>query len=94
LTKVKAGGAMDYQARWETIGELGSGGQGKVFRVMDKTRINENSSLYIKVKKYFDIRWDQQNYNARLDQMEAFRKAVEDVIIIPAAKYVSYYAFA
>ena len=32
---------MDYQERWDIIGEpLGEGGQGKVFRVLDKSKIN------------------------------------------------------
>jgi len=42
---------MDYKSRWHFVSELGRGGQGKVYRVLDALKLDIEGDLYPKIEK-------------------------------------------
>jgi hypothetical protein len=46
---------MKYEERWEKLEELGSGGQGKVYRVLDKEKVNLDPEEIVSVFRIVDL---------------------------------------
>lgn len=70
---------MEYTNRWEILRELGSGGQGKVYRVCDKTRFDLRSireGLIKAVGTFNSI----TTHSMRDEQFAIFRRAILDMI--------------
>jgi serine/threonine protein kinase len=70
---------MDYTARWEIIGELGQGGQGKVFQVLDKKKFD----LYEKeIYSNFEVFINEFNnlFKPKKEKFELFRKTIMDLM--------------
>ncbi len=66
---------MDYSRRWQKIGDLGKGGQGVVYRVLDTSQFNVDGHLLPAIKnsiRYLAV----TDYGVSKDHFEAFRKAV------------------
>lgn len=42
---------MEYKNRWHTTDELGEGGQGKVYRVLDRSKVDIGSHILPEISK-------------------------------------------
>ena len=74
---------MDYKDRWHIIDELGEGGQGKVYRVLDKSKFKVEQDIFPEVVKSIrnltKISDDQKNRKAFF---ESLRETVAEFIRI------------
>ena len=71
---------MDYQERWDTIGELGEGGQGKVYRVLDKSKFDILHQLYPLLRNSLAQTKGALSKEERIEAYESFRKTVWNMI--------------
>lgn len=70
---------MEYESRWQTIGELGQGGQGKVYRVLDASKFSIER-LLPEITESLSGLVGSQPKDARVRLFEKFRKAVVDLV--------------
>ena len=72
---------MDYQERWDTIGVLGEGGQGKVYRVLDKSKFDILHDLYPSLRDSLaQIRGGASSKEQKIEFYESFRETVFNII--------------
>lgn len=73
---------MDYSSRWEIIKDIGQGGQGKVYEVLDKnrfhTKVNLQEMIQASIKKFSSI----QTKKTKEEAFELFKVAVLQLIQI------------
>jgi len=67
---------MNYEGRWRILTELGSGGQGKVYRVLDKSKFDFDR-LLVTIKAAIT---PTQTREKQLEQFEQFREAIVDLV--------------
>ena len=74
---------MDYSKRWQIIRELGQGGQGKVYRVIDTVRfhttVNLQGILQASINK-FSNKFKPATDSTKEEALELFRTAVLQII--------------
>jgi len=72
---------MLYENRWEIIAEIGGGGQGKVFRVLDKLNFDGISLEFVRniTKSITVLRNNELEYDQK-QHFEEFRKALRVLI--------------
>lgn len=70
---------MGYEIRWRILQELGQGGQGKVYRVLDTHKVSHHSeimtSIIDSIRQFSGISLEKD----RREKFESFRKAVIDI---------------
>lgn len=73
---------MDYTKRWDVIEEIGSGGQGKVYRVVDKQIFDVKGNIYPSIEKSIRILSASVMLpeDERLKSLDSFKKAIIDII--------------
>ncbi len=73
---------MGYQERWDIIGDtLGEGGQGKVFRVLDKSEFNILSDLHPSIQNSIAVLSDSSfSADHRKENFDKFRKAIVKLV--------------
>jgi serine/threonine protein kinase len=71
---------MDYRKRWDIIDELGEGGQGKVYRVMDKTKFDVLGDLFPSIQNSFATFSGASREDQKKETFETFRKAIVDMM--------------
>lgn len=68
---------MDYMKRWEVIGDIGSGGQGKVYKVIDKKEFNIDEKIFPELSKAFlQLSAGSLNIEQKREALKIFRKSV------------------
>jgi len=71
---------MDYQYRWEIIEELGEGGQGKVYRVLDSSKFNIEKQIRPLIQRSIQILGSSiQTEETKKEIFKSFRKAITDL---------------
>jgi serine/threonine protein kinase len=74
-------GRDSYKARWEIIDELGEGGQGKVFKVRDRTLIRPADDLYVMLRNAIrDITGGVQNVKTGREPYSHFCDAILQIV--------------
>ncbi|MGO8988276.1 MAG: protein kinase domain-containing protein [bacterium] len=71
---------MEYKNRWEIIEELGEGGQGKVYRVLDKDRFHTKRNLQEMLKASITKFAGIQDEPMKQEALELFSTAVLQII--------------
>jgi serine/threonine protein kinase len=68
---------MDYLNKWEVVADLGQGGQGKVFRVRNRSELGNKNTLRTALRQFIkgDVRYDAASQKREDDQK--FQKARE-----------------
>lgn len=71
---------MNYLERWKIINELGEGGQGKVFRVLDTSKFNIDGQILPDIARAIQtIGAGVRTRQSEEDHLELFRKAIVDL---------------
>jgi len=70
---------MDYLSKWYIIDELGEGGQGKVYRVLDTSKFNDQA-LFTTIEKSIKRSSASLNKQNQEEHFKPFRKAIVDLI--------------
>ena len=71
---------MDYLERWKIIEELGEGGQGKVYRVLDTRRFNIDEQILPDIARAIQtIGARVRTRQSEKEHLELFRKAMVDL---------------
>jgi len=71
---------MDYQYRWEIIEELGEGGQGKVYRVLDTKKFNIDKQIRPFIQRSIQtLGSSMQAEETKKESFKSFRKAIIDL---------------
>jgi len=70
---------MDYKDRWEIIEELGQGGQGKVYRVLDKYTFHRKEDLRNMIKASIIKFAGTQTEEMKEEALELFKESVLQV---------------
>ena len=80
---------MDYSNRWQMIGPLGQGGQGKVFRVYDTSKGMDTQSLDSAIESFIRQLSPSIPLDERTKQSKAanFRSAVTTIIQMNDSSY-------
>ncbi len=72
---------MDFKDRWQIIAKLCKGGQGRVYRVLDTSKVNIENHIIPAFKKTFrELAHPDERKETWINYVEAFRKAVFDII--------------
>lgn len=79
---------MDYKERWRIIDELNGGGQGKVFRVLDKRKINISDELAPTIQNSISQLTGADTKEGRIEAFEKFRNAVVKMVHMEDPQYL------
>jgi len=73
---------MDYSNRWKELQHLGEGGQGKVFKVLDKKKINVDSQFLISLAHSLRKIISDKNYSNEeyIEYFDYFQKGIVEIL--------------